>query len=481
MNPILGFTPDVDPVTPGCILECSQLIPSDVGMRAAPSLVSPGLPALSAEARGAVVTRNLSGTRRFIAGSSTKLQEANSTAWADVSAATYALGSDDRWSFVQFGDTTLAATITQKIQRSPSTTFATITSAPKAQIVEAAKGFVLAFHTNETTYGDQGDRWWCSALYDDTDWTPNVATQCTTGRLVGAGGSITAARRFGDDVIAYKNRAIFHGRYVGPAEVWNWQQIAGDIGCVGQDAVVDTGMGHVFVGEDDIYHYDGVRPQPIASGSLRQWFINNRNPIYTYKTQLLWDRVNRLVWIFFVSNSSTTLDDCIVYHMPTQRWGRAANNIEACVSFITPSITYDGGTPLVTDYDTGPMVPFDSPFWVAGSPVPAVFNTSHVIQTLSGTPGESSFTTGDYGDDEGYAYCGKLYVRYKLAPTSAAVTGFTKDDTGALVVQSASTASRADNGFDVRQSGRWHRFMLTAEGAYEVTAIRPKLQPDGAR
>lgn len=480
MKPLLGFTPDLDPAVEGCILECSSMVPTDVGMKAAPSLVGVGLPALDSACRGAVVVRTLSGTRRFIAGSTTKLYEADGTAWTDVSGSTYALGSDDRWSFVQFGDTTIAATPTKRIQRSTSTTFSEVTSAPRAKMVEAAKGFVLAFSTNETTYGSQGDRWWCSALYDDTDWTPSVSTQCTTGRLVGAGGSITAARRFGDDVIAYKSRALFHGRYVGPAEVWNWQQIQGDIGCVGQDAVVDTGMGHVFVGEDDIYFYDGVRPQPIASGMLRQWFVDNRNPIYTYKTQVLWDRVNRLVWIYFVSNLSVDIDDCIVFHLPTKKWGRVANSIEAPVSFITPAITYDGGSDLVTDFDTGPTVPFDSPFWVAGSPVPAVFGLDHTIRTLSGNPGSSSFTTGDFGDDEGSYTCNNLVLRYRLAPTSATATGFIKSDTGG-VVQTSSSALRADNKFDVRQDARWHRFRIDATGQYEVTAVRPKLVPSGVR
>ena len=282
MISLLGFTPDLDPATPGAVSDCEQVIPSEIGMKAAPAAVSVGLAALASECRGAVVTRNLSGNRRLLAGTASKLYEAGTTAWTDVSSSTagYTLGTDDRWSFCQFGNAAIAATITTKIERSTSGAFSAITAAPKAQLVESVLGFVVAAHTDESTYGDSPDRWWCCAYLDETDWTPSVATQATTGRLIEGGGKITAWKRLGDDIVAYKQRALFLGRYAGPPEVWRFTQITSDIGCVGQDAVINIGNAHIMVGEDDIYSYDGVRPVPISQG-VRQWFIYNRDPVYS--------------------------------------------------------------------------------------------------------------------------------------------------------------------------------------------------------
>ena len=222
MIPLVGFSPDSDPTAPGVITECWHVIPYESGLKSAATPVSVGMPALAADTRGGVITRDLAGNRRLIVGTTTSLYDGGATTWTDVSRATaYVLGVDDRWSFIQFGNSTLAATPIAVIQRSTGGVFADLT-APRARVLEQSLGFILAFGTNEATYGDSPDRWWCSAYYDETNWTPAVSTQCTTGRLVSASGPITAARRFGDDVIAYKTRGIFIGRYQGPPVVWQF-------------------------------------------------------------------------------------------------------------------------------------------------------------------------------------------------------------------------------------------------------------------
>ena len=39
MNKLLGFAPDMDPTVPGVITDCTQLIPTERGMTAAPAAV----------------------------------------------------------------------------------------------------------------------------------------------------------------------------------------------------------------------------------------------------------------------------------------------------------------------------------------------------------------------------------------------------------------------------------------------------------
>jgi hypothetical protein len=481
MISLLGFSPDLDPSTPGCILECDEIVPSDVGMKAAPLSVSVGVAALASACRGAAALKNLSGTRRLVAGTATRLYDAGSTAWTDVSSATYNLGADDRWSFCQFGNSALAASITDTIQRSASGTFVAITGAPKAEIIDSVLGFVMALHTNESTYGDSPDRWWCSAYLDETSWTANVSTQATTGRLVEGGGKLTAGARLGDDFVAYKQRGVFLGRYVGSPEVWRFTQISSDIGCVGKAALANTGVSHLFVGEDDIYMYDGVRPQSIADGQVRRWYVTNRDPAYAYRTQVLWDRAASLAYFFFPSNGSAgVIDQGLVYHTKRQRWGLVTRNIEAVANYVSPSITYNGGTPLVGTYNAGPAIPFDSPFWLSSSETPAVFETDHILKTLSGAAGASSFTTGDYGDDDQESSCSAVKLRFTESPTSATCTGYVKDDLG-TVVTSSSSASRDDGKFDLRQTDQWHRFAFSLTGPCEFTAIGPSLTPAGSR
>jgi len=483
MTPLLGFAPDVDPTTPGVIVACDQVVPFEAGMKTAPAPVTSGLAAVAADTRGGAIVRNLSSAATLYVGTAAKLYKAGSTTYTDVSrGANYTLGTDDRWSFCQFGDSTLASNITCVIQKAVSGSFADIAAAPKARIIEQSLGFVLAFGTNEVTYGDAPDRWWCSATFDETNWTPAVSTQCTTGRLVGGSGPITAAKRFGDDVIAYKYRAIFVGRYQGPPTVWSFTQASYDVGCMGPDAVVETPIGHVFVGEDDIYVFDGTVPRSLGNGTVRRWFNANCSPLYRYKTRMLWDRSNSLVWIFFASTSASEPDSCLVLHVSGQalKWGVADNVCQTALNYVTAAVTYDGGSTIVTTYDSGPAIAFDSAFWVSGSAVPAIIGTDKIVKTLTGTAAASSFTTGDYGDDEGSVECTGVRVRFTTAPTSATLQGFYKTEEG-IVASASAAGSKADGKFDIRQSARWHRFQCSMVGYAEFTGVRPQMQPHGTR
>jgi hypothetical protein len=481
MIPVLGFTPDIDETTPGCLTDVTGFVPTEKGMKAAPTAVSVGIAALAAECRGAALVRNLSGVNTLYAGTSVGMFKSATTTWTDVKAAVYALGLDDRWSFAQFGNDTLAATITETLQKATTGVFAAIAGAPKGQIVLSAYGFVILLHTNEGTFGDQTDRWWCSGFQDDTIWTPAVSTQCATGRLIEGSGPITSGAVIGDDFVVTKRRSLFHARYAGAPSVWNFTKLTGDYGCVGQEAIINIGGPLFVVGEDDIYIYDGVRPQSVASGALKRWFAQNLSKVYSFRTKVMWDRINSRVWVFFPSlSSSGTCDTAIVFGLTKPRWGKVSQSIEAPVIFQSPAITYDGGSPLVTTYDASPSVPYDSPFWITGTEAPAVFTTSHVLSTLSGAAGTSTFTTGDFGDEDYYTLLHKLWVRFLQSPTSATATGYTKDVEGDAVV-TFSTESQEDGSFDLRQSARWHRVAVSTVGDCEFSAYRPRLKQEGAR
>lgn len=484
MIPIIGFAPDADPMTPGILTDCVNVIPCESGYKGAPSAASVGVPALASACAGSAVMSDLAGARRFFAGTSTKLWEYNGTAWVDVSRATsYTLGTDDRWSFIQYANASLASNVTARIQRSvTSGAFADIATAPQAAIIEAAKGFVLAFNTNEATYGVSQDRWWCSALNNETDWTPALSTLCTTGRLIGGSGPITAARRFGDDVVAYKGRSMFVGRFQDAPVVWGWQQVSNDVGCIGQDAVVDTMIGHVFVGSDNLYLYDGTTPRPLdGSGLVRTWLFADMNPLYRYKTVLSWDRINYTIAMYYVSaGSAGVLDRCIVYHALRREWGRADIGIQAVVAYVAPAITYDGGSALVTTYDSGPTIPFDSPYWTAGSSVQSIFNSANTLQSLSGATVASSFTTGDLGDDQGYSSLTNLRVRYHVAPLTSTATGLYKQAAGDSLTAAASSVM-SDGRHNMRQSGRFHRALVAQTGDWKATAVRGEFKAGGQR
>lgn len=479
MIPLLGFTPDLETTTPGALTDCGNLIPYEAGMRAAPEPVNVGNSALAAACKGAAITRDLSNSTRLFAGTSTNIYELSGTAWTSV-ASGFALSADDVWRFAVFGTSPLAVCPAAALRRYSGGAFTAIASAPKAKAIVVAKGFVMLLATNETTYGDSPDRWWCSASFNETDWTPNVATQCATGRLVEGSGPLTAGLRMGDTVVAYKERCIFVGQYVGGSVVWQWSPPIGDVGCVGVEAVADTPVGHVFVGSDNFYVFDGTRPVPIGD-QVKQWWLDNSSAQYRYRTKLLWDRENNCVFVFYPSSgSSGNCDEVLVYHVGAKKWGRMTRTVEAVINYASQGITFDGGSPLVTDYDSGPEISFDSPFWLSSKSSPGFFQTDHTIYTLTGVPDASHFVTGDFGDEDGYSMCTALRVRCALSPDVMSCLGYTLTTSGRAPVGGSSAAFDGSK-FPMRQTGRFHRFRLDMTGAVKVSAVRPELKPAGVR
>lgn len=480
MIELLGFTPDLEPTTPGAVMECGNFVPFSAGMKAAPSPADAGLDALADVSQGAAVTRNLAGTSRLFAGTSTDIYELTGTAWGSVSTG-HSLPVDSVWRFAAFGDAALAVCPTVGLLRSTGAAFSTVSGAPKAKTIIAAKGFIMALATNETTYGDSPDRWWCSASFDETDWTPDVATQCATGRLVEGSGGLTAGLRMGDGIVAYKERAIFVGQYIGGGAVWQWSPPIGDVGCVGVEAVADTPAGHIFVGSDNIYLFDGTRPVAIGD-QIRQWWIDNSSAEFRFRSKLLWDRDNGLVWFFFPSSGSSTgdCDSTLVFHVQTKRWGVANIAVQTVLNYTSSGITYDTGSPLIPTYDTGAAFSYDSPFWLASKSNPAVFGTDNTVYSLTGIPGDSYFVTGDYGGEGAYSTCSALRARFSRLPTSSTCQGYTKEMSGGTA-SNGSQAAFDGAKYPMRQCGRFHRFRVDMVGDGRVTGIEPALSEAGRR
>lgn len=487
MTPLLGFTPDVETPVPGMLVDCTQFIPYLTGMQAAPAPLTPtDVPALVAECRNAAVVTRLDGVRRVVAGTATNLYELTAGAWASRTRAVggaYTGGADTRWSFAQFGDSTIASNRTDEMQRSTTTggAFANIATAPKAKIVFTVGAFVMALNTNDGA--EKTDGWHCCAAFDDTSWTPSITTQAASGRLVSTPGALTAGLRLGEYAVAYKSQSLYLGQYVGPPSVWDWQLVpGGGAGCVGQDALCDIDGAHFFVGEDNFWIFDGTRPVPIGDQQVRQWFFNNSDQASRFKTQCVYDRQENRVWIFYPSAGSLVNDSALVYHLKNKVWGRANRNIQAVLSYVANGITFDTLNTVAATYDALPEVSYDSQFWLSGGRALAVFNTSNQLQTLNGAGENSSFTTGDVGNDDRVTLLTRIRLRFAsgFAPTAATVQTFHKFNSGDSLT-AGDSGSLNDGKFDVLRSARWHRAVVSMTGSVKVTGINPTLVAEGDR
>lgn len=482
---LIGYAPDVDQTIEGVITSCSAFIPTEKGMQAAPSPTSAGAAALLATTYGAAAIRKLDNSFRVFAGTSTDLYELISTSWNSVTRAVggaYALSADNFWRFTQFGDATLAIAKSDQLQVSLTGAFSNVAGAPKASIVETVTGFVFVFDTNEAIYGDSPNRWWCAAQNNYTDWTPALATQCATGLLVSAPGRIAAARKFGEQIIVYKERAMYIGTYVGASNgIWNFQQIVGDAGCSSQEAVVNIGTAdnpvHIFMGADDFWRFDGARPVPIGS-PLRKTVYAELDYKYSNRIKTLHDRVNSRVYFFYPSRNSTgVVDKCVVYHYRENKWGRDDRTIESAMEYLSGGISWDT-IPYATWDSIPTSLSWDSPFWTAGNLSSGIIDTTHTLYVMSGVASNSSFTTNDLGDDNNFYLLSRVKPVWLTAPTSATLTNFYKASEGDALTQDF-TKTMILSRFDLLRSARWHRLQFNMVGDCVLTDMNIEYQIDG--
>lgn len=489
--PLQGFAPDLDPVTPGVLTSCVGKLPTLKGMKSAPGATDTGLPALAARALGSAVVKRLDGTSRFFAGSTTKLYEANgTTSWTEVTrlAGNYNGATDKRWRFAQFGDVSLAVQPGDLLQSiSGGADFANVTGAPQAAIVETVFQFVFLCGTNEATFGDSPNRWWCSAIGDHTDWTPAASTQCTTDVLTSVGGGITAAKRLGDSLIIYKRSGMYRLDYVGPPVVWQVTEVSTAVGAVSQESVVPVTMAsgggaHIFQGADNFYFYDGSKPVPIGN-PIKDWFLGEVSATFDYLSMGSHDSTKSLIRFFYPSTSITTweglLDKCLVYNYRANKWGVDDRTIEAVVEHESSGMTYATLESTYATYGAIDLVSYGASLWFAGSPTPVIFNSSHVAQSLTAVAGETSFTTGDIGLEGRIALVSRVRPRDTTKPTSSTLTNYYRDSLGDSLTEDTTT-TLGSNRYDFIRSARWHRFKKTDTGDGECTALDLEAQDDGA-
>lgn len=478
------FAPDADNTIQGVAVAMENMVPSLKGYKAAPTATDPALAALASTCFGAAVVRKLDNTTRFVAGAATKLYEINGATWDDVSrtvGGAYGASADIRWDFAEFGNITLATNKSDTIQFSASGAFENITGAPKAKLIETVNQFVIAADTDDASFGDSPDRWWCCAQGDYTDWVPDTATQCVSGRLTSAPGRINALKRLGDGIVAYKDRSMYLASYVGAPEVWNFQEIPGEVGCMAQGAVVDIGSAHVFVGYDNFYLFDGSRPTPIGN-SLKDWFYSNLYTDYAYRIRTVHDRANSNVYFFYPSRSGAgALDSCIVYNYRVNKWGSDDRTIEETIDYVSAGLTFASSFATGTTFATVEAgLVFDSPLLVSGQPAPAYFNGSHDVMLLTGAGNTWSFTTNDFGDDNAVAMLIRVKPRFLTAPTSATMTNYYRMVQGtALTTGETVNYSLTLGAFDVLRSSRWHRLLINGAGGCELGALDVQMDVSG--
>jgi len=297
--------------------------------------------------------------------------------------------------------------------------------------------------------------------------------------LVDVAGSINAIKSLGSNFVAYKDKGMFLGQYIGSPLVWQWTQVPSEVGCSSQEAIANvSGIGHIFIGLDNIYLYNGsALPLAIGDG-MKDWFFSDLNQAYRTNIRSTVDKVSGNVWFFYPRKDSVNgaLNAAIIFNYKSQKWGVWSGSVECPVEYLIGATSYDAATGTF-DAQT---LSYDSPLWTNTTAFTSIIDTTHSLKTLTGDAGTTNITFGDFGHDALYSTLTRARVRFIKSPTSATMTNqFKKNEGEDLTI--GTTSTMFDGKFDFLRSSRWHRVTLQTVGNMEFNGIDYQLEQDGSR
>jgi len=343
---ITSFAPDLDPVTPGIILDGNDFVPTVKGMRTLPSRQIGSLPLPEPALGAAAITftaPGLSGRQVIVAGTATTLNRI----WADTLGPATPWGTQvgvyagvpaiRRWRFAFYafggGNFVYAANGVQPLwtttpvvlNLAPTAAWFPVAGAPLASIVAASDFSLFVIQP-------QSAIWWSTV--NPTIWTPAIETETVTGELTQTPDIITAAKALRSLMVLYKANATYIGALVGPPLIWTFTEASRQVGASCHECVVSVKDTHYFVGPDDFYTFDGFSVTAIPN-AVREWFFDRVGSIGLQNILGRYDEVRSLVFWHYPSvhaPDQTVPDEWICVNVRTGQWSNGSLPIEVAVA-----------------------------------------------------------------------------------------------------------------------------------------------------
>lgn len=370
-----------------------------------PSAVNYSL-ALAAACRGAITTRDTSGSFKIFAGTGTKLYKFvdPGTAWSDVTRASggdYTVPTDQRWGLAQFGASCIAVNqndAPQWIDATSGTNFAPLSgSPPQSGGVRTAGDFLMLF--NQT---DNPRRLQWSGRRDENFWTPGQRD--SDYQDFPDGGPVLGVSNLETGLI-FQEGAIRRYQPVNSRAVFEFGRVEDSRGLKGPDSLVILGRTAYYLSEDGFYATTGEGQSfPIGAQKVDDWFQGMVEYDRLYYICGTADPTGRRIYWLFPSSGNTgdALDICLCYDRFFEDWTYSTSfNSSFLFAAVTPGQTVEGMNALIVDQGYTSIedypISFDSKSLSGGAPYLSGFDgTSFKLQQHLGSPRAATLETADF-------------------------------------------------------------------------------------
>lgn len=417
--------------------------------------------------RGIYAGKDDSGNVKLFAGDATKLYEFDATdsGLDDISkAGGYDLTAAEKWRFVQFGDTVIAAggvgEELQKFQIGTDTAWSNLGgSPPKADFIAVVRDFVWT--ANIATGSDRIPyRVYWSGFNNSTSWTSGT-DQSDFQDLIDSG-AITGMVG-GEYCTILCERAIFRATYSGLPLVFQFDKVESNTGCRLAGSVCNYGSFVFFLADNGFHMFDGAKSTPIGNEKIDKFFEADFNSNFKDNMSASVDPLNQIAVWSYPSTESTdgTPDRLLIFNYALGRWSIANVNANYIAPFFSGGYTLDNLDNISSTLD-GLDINLDSALFRGGE---FFFGGAlgNKLYSFSGDVLPATIETGEVGISSGkHSLVTRVYPHYTDGTVTVQVG--TRNQPSDTVAFSSSTSLSTEGFAPFRSEGRYHRSRFNFSG-----------------
>ena len=246
-------------------------------------------------------------------------------------------------------------------------------SAPTARFLALVRGFVVAGYAD-----DDGLRLAWSDNGDPAEWT--AGTGEAGFYLMPGGGDITGVVG-GEYGLIFQESRILRMSYTADDAVWQFDEIATDVGCIAPWSLATYGKLSFFLSNKGLMACDGVTVQAIGSEKVDRTYLSLMDRSYLETISAVVDPRNSL---YFLSvPSADPANRVFIYHYALERWTSAPLFSRRFFSALGQDVTLENLDAIFGSIE-GIAGSLDSAQFRGGYPLMMLFDDSDRLGALTG-------------------------------------------------------------------------------------------------
>jgi len=343
---------------------------------------------LVADCIGAGSARSLTGVAFTIAGTASNLYRYTSSGFVSVGSG-YSASASLGWRMVQWGNLILATNGINPVQRldmaAGSPAFGALAgSPPLGELISVVRDFVVLGRTG----GNAQQLTW-SGINNEEQWTGGVNQ--SGSQIMPTGGDILGITG-GEFGIVLQQHRVVRMTYVGSPLVFQFDEVADNLGCVARGSVCRVGAMTYFLSHQGFARTDGNGVAMIGDEKINRTLLSLIDRSFFPATSCAVDPQNSL--IMWAIPDATTSQTLFIYNYALDRWSTASQVTQRVFMGLSESTTLEE---LDAIYGTLEAVPasLDDDQWRGGYPLLMLIDGQRRLGVLSGLPKAARFQTGE--------------------------------------------------------------------------------------